>query len=65
MFNYSNKVKWIRVVDIDGVLTWINLEKVERIYQTSEGSTFESAYTITQTTIPFEKISDLLNGNSQ
>lgn len=65
MFNYSSEVKWIRVADIDGGLVWINLATVERIYQTSEGSTFESAYTITQTTIPFEKISGLLNGDSQ
>ena len=62
MFNYSSEVKWIRVVDIDGGLVWINLETVERIYRTSDGSTFEFANTVIQTTVPFEKIPDLLGG---
>lgn len=62
MFNYSSEVKWIRVVDIDGGLVWINLETVEIIYRTSDGSTFEFANTVIQTTIPFEKISGLLGG---
>lgn len=64
MFNYSSEVKWIRATDIDGGLVWINLEKVERIYQTSDGSTFECADTVTRTTVPFEKIPDLLGGVS-
>ncbi|QCZ48074.1 hypothetical protein UCCLB95_0819 [Levilactobacillus brevis] len=65
MFNCSSEVKWIRVTDIDCGLVWINLEKVERIYQTSYGSTFECVDLITQTTVPFEKISDLLGGDFQ
>ncbi|STX20403.1 hypothetical protein [Levilactobacillus brevis] len=64
MFNYSSEVKWIKVTDVDGGLVWINLATVERIYKTSEGSMFESADTITQTTIPFEKIPDLLGGHA-
>lgn len=60
MFNYSSEVKWIRATDIDGGLVWINLEKVERIYRTSDGSTFEYANVVIQTTVPFEKIPDLL-----
>lgn len=65
MFNYSSEVKWIRVTDLDGGLVWINLENVERIYQSSEGATFECVDLITQTTVPFEKIPDLLGGGSQ
>lgn len=65
MFNYSSEVKWIRVTDIDGGLVWINLAAVERIYQTSDGSTFECADTVTGTTVPFEKIPDLLGGDLQ
>lgn len=65
MFNCSSEVKWIRVTDIDYGLVWINLEKVERIYQTSYGSTFEFANTVIQTIVPFEKIPDLLGGGSQ
>ena len=65
MNNYSSEVKWIRVVDIDGGLVWINLATVERIYQTSNGSIFECADTVTQTTVPFKKIPDLLGGDLQ
>lgn len=65
MFNCSSEVKWIRVTDIDGGLVWINLATVERIYQTSDGSTFECADTVTRTTVSFEKIPDLLGGNLQ
>ncbi|WP_203639684.1 hypothetical protein [Levilactobacillus wangkuiensis] len=64
MFNYSRGVKWIRVTDIDGGLVWINLEKVERVYRTSDGSTFEFANTAIQTIVPFEKIPDLLGGGN-
>lgn len=63
MFNYSSEVEWIRATDIYGGLVWINLENVERIYPTSEGSTFESVDLITQNTVPFEKIPDLLGGD--
>lgn len=62
MFNYSNEVKWIQVTDIDGSLIWINLENVERICRTSNGSIFEFANTVIQTVVPFEKIPDLLSG---
>lgn len=62
MFNYSSEVEWIRVTDLDGGLVWINLETVERIYRTSDGSTFEFANTVIQTIVPFEKIPDLLGG---
>lgn len=65
MFNYSSEVKWIRVTDIDGSLVWINLATVERIYQSSEGATFECADTVTRTAVPFEKIPYLLGGGSQ
>lgn len=65
MFNYSSEVEWIQVTDIDGGLVWINLEKVERICQTSDGSTFECAGTVTRTIVPFEKIQELLSGGSQ
>ena len=49
----------------NGGLVWINLDKVERIYRTSYGSTFEFANTVIQTNIPFEKIPDLLGGGRQ
>jgi len=72
MFNYSSGVKWIRATDIDGGLVWINLETVERIYRTSDGSAFEFADTVTRTNIPyqsisilFEKIPDHLDGDRQ
>ncbi len=65
MFNYSSEVEWIKVTNIDGGLVWINLATVERIYQTSDGSTFECADTVTRTTVPFEKIPDLLGGGGQ
>ncbi|ARW21845.1 hypothetical protein S101174_01002 [Levilactobacillus brevis] len=65
MFNCSSEVKWIRVTDIDSGLAWINLENVERIYAISEGSAFECIDSITRTTVPFEKIPDLLGGGSQ
>lgn len=65
MFNYSSEVKWIQVTDIDGGLVWINLEKVERIYRTSDGSIFEFANTVIQTIVPFEKIPELLSGDGQ
>lgn len=64
-YNYSNEVEWIQVTDIDGGLVWINLEKVERIYRTSDGSTFECADTVTRTIVPFEKILELLGGGRQ
>lgn len=64
MFNYSSEIKWIRVTDIDGGLVWINLEKVERIYRTSDGSIFEFANTVIQTIVPFEKIPELLSGGT-
>ena len=51
MFNYSSEVEWIKVTNIDGGLVWINLATVERIYQTSDGSTFECADTVTRTTV--------------
>ena len=65
MFNYSSEVKWIQVTDIDGDLVWINLEKVERISHTSDGSIFEFANTVIQTIVPFEKIPELLSGDGQ
>ncbi|MEN2360815.1 hypothetical protein [Levilactobacillus brevis] len=65
MFNYRSEVEWIQVTDIDGGLVWINLEKVERIYRTSDGSTFECADTVTRTIVPFEKILELLGGGRQ
>lgn len=65
MFNCSSEVKWIRVTDIDSGLAWINLENVERTYPISEGSAFECIDSITRTTVPFEKIPDLLGGGSQ
>lgn len=64
MFNYSSEIKWIKVTDIDGCLVWINLEKVERIYGTSDGSIFEFANTVIQTVAPFEKIPELLSGGT-
>ncbi len=65
MFNCSSEVKWIRVTDIDSGLAWINLENVERTYPISEGSAFECIDSIIRTTVPFEKIPDLLGGDSQ
>ena len=63
MFDYNSEVKWIRVTDIDGGLVWINLEKVERICRTNDGSIFEFANTAIQTIAPFEKIPELLSGS--
>ena len=63
MFNYNSEVKWIQVTDIDGELVWVNLEKVERICRTSDGSTFEFANTVIETIVPFEKIPELLSGS--
>lgn len=38
------------------IISWLSLDqfkKVERIYRTSDGSTFEGADTVTRTIIPF------------
>lgn len=66
MFNYSSEVKWIRVKDTDGGLVWINLENVDCIYNNTDGTTTICLITRSvHSTIPFAKVSDILNGEAQ